>query len=127
MTKLVLHFRNYVYDNGTTLQEVVSKLEKTYGILAKFAEVKEQEIVEVIESSIEDINGMKPNYNQAALDIADMFFNFIVLREAERVGLPHVPTVASLTGKGRKSGTPGPSFYDTGEYASSAVVDIEPS
>jgi hypothetical protein len=120
-----------------TAVDVANILENKYGILDLFSKYYIDEIMQPITSSFNDtmlevltgeykstkepiLQKMRPK----AREIENLFREFLNNEEMNgRVG--GVPTQAALTGKGRRTRRPGPSFVDTGIYKASFRVWLD--
>jgi hypothetical protein len=123
-----------------TTGDVAGWLENRYGVMQTFYDEHEDYVVDEMTTSVRDAMEALMQGAPATLDpfgaatsrIEDRFKQFLSTQEMDRLGVPGVPTQASLEGKSsrfksKKSGAPRPSFIDTGLYQSSfkAWVDGE--
>jgi hypothetical protein len=117
---------------GITTFEVAKHLEKKYGIMLKFYDVRQKEVIGSLEQSVARavaylIQGQRIDpFGGATQKIQSAFRDFIVTKQAEGVGIPGTPTGAALAGVNHRlahpyaAGNPRrPSFLDTGLYLSS--------
>lgn len=125
----------YAHDaGGKSTGDVAEILEGKYGVMGKFVEVHEQDIATDLEESLagtlEDLLlGAPPGadpFGSATSDIDARFKKFLSSKEMDRLGVPGVPTAASLAGrssrfkqKQKKSRGSRPSFVDTSLYLNS--------
>lgn len=114
-----------------TTGDVAEILENKYHIMEVFFEEHKEGIAQDLEVSLagalENLLMGAPArvapFGQASAKIENRFKKFLSEKELDRLGIPGVPTKASLMGtssrfKGKK-GTPRPSFIDTGLYENS--------
>ena len=127
---------------GNTTYGVATILEEKYGLFSTFANVYEQKIVnsltESMAKALETLlqgGSVQDPYKDATSEIEADFKNFLSSQEAERQGIPGVPTKAALEGRSirfkgkvtakgyvkgkragftRKVGVRRPSFIDSG-------------
>ena len=114
-----------------TTGQIASILEEKYGIMQHFVDAHGDEIIADLENGLGGaletlLMGGTPNddlYAAAAAKIEERFRRFIDAKEMDRMGVPGVPTQASLIGirsrfKNRRD--PGrPSFQDSALYENS--------
>ena len=108
----------------TSTGTIADILEAKYGIMEAFAEIRHVDISKAIAPAMEKYfqsvaNGEKPNlrlFEQASNRVRVVFKQFLLEKEMDGL-VDGVPTKASLTGKGRRSGRPGASFVDSGLYS----------
>jgi hypothetical protein len=118
------------YGAGKTTQNVANELEVKYGIVGKFYELEEDNIVEMIEDAFGDeldqIMQMQKISRKGISDkytdkIVDSFQKSLMSRRFDGI-LPNVPTKASLRGVSHLRINPNagrgsrPSFVNTGMY-----------
>lgn len=119
-------------ESGTqTTGDVAEYLEKDYGVMQTFYDVKEEQIAKALESSVasalENLMMGSPAignpFAEAQDEIEAMFKHFISSQEVEHAGIGGVPTQAALNGVNHRlkhpyaKGNPRrPSFSDTGLY-----------
>lgn len=116
---------------STSTGDVAEILEAKYNLMRTFFEVKEVDIVKALEESVAGalesvVMGAPRSVNPFAAaeqQIEEMFKQFILSREAERVSIPGAPTKAAVKGVSHRRAHPyakdnprRPSFYDTGMY-----------
>ena len=120
---------------GVTTGDVATFLEEDFHPIETFVKVRGKDIGESIERSVGGaletlMMGGPTNvdpFGTATNEIKQHFNDFILRKEMDNLGIPGVPTQASLKGvnsrrKNRK-GKPGrPSFYDSGLYLDSFVA-----
>lgn len=119
------------YSTGQTTGDVASILEAKYGVMDHFARAHESDIAADLESSLEgELENLllgaprsSDPFASATSKIEHRFRKFLSKKEMDRLGVPGVPTAASLAGyskrfkqKQKKSRGPRPSFIDTGLY-----------
>lgn len=114
-----------------TTGEVAEFLEEKYGVMAAFYRVHGDDVVRALENSMSGaleslVMGQYTDpYGTGMQQIENAFREFIVSREAERVGIPGTPTHAALMGVNHRMKHPyakrasRPSFLDTSLYMSS--------
>lgn len=114
----------YVDANGITTGDVAEIIEAKYGLLGDgFVPAHEDDIGRIMAESaagaIEDLitgNDIGP-FAEGCAKIATLMKHFVTTQEAERVGLPGVPTLAAIEGVNRrlklKRGPRRPSFVDS--------------
>jgi hypothetical protein len=127
------------YGQGKTTAEVAADLETRYGIVEKFFELEEENIVEMLEESfsedIEDVMTMKQpsrkGFSDKDTDKIEVKFRARLQRE-ELHSRGRVPTLAAQKGVSHlrsdpnaKNNPPRPSFIDTGMYQQSFKVWVE--
>lgn len=123
---------------ASTTGDVADILEAKYHVMEIFFEEHQQEIADLLAAamagSLENLllgAAMSTNVLADAQDkIKVLFDQFITSKAMDGLGIPGVPTAASLKGtdhrKADKKGTPGrPSFVDTGEYVNSFLVWVD--
>lgn len=131
MPVLHLGITDIPYSTGKTTGDVAEILEGKYDVMGNFVKVHETQIAADLENSLE---GEMENlllgaprssdpFAGAASKIEHRFRQFLSLKEMDALGVPGVPTAASLAGyskrfkqKQNKSRGPRPSFIDTGLY-----------
>lgn len=124
----------------TSTGEVADQLEAKYGIVEKFVEEKQDQIIDAYSEALTDalersLEGKAPDpgaVDVGAEKVHDLFQEFIVSGEAERVGIPGTPTQAAMAGVSHKRVHPysqknprRPSFYDTGLYVDNFMSWID--
>lgn len=121
----------------TTTVDVANFLEEKYGVMAVFYEQYKDSIgnavVHSLEGALEDIFLGSPNtdpFAEAGQEIASGFREFLLSAQIEELGVPGVPTQASierrsLRFKDKVSAGPRPSFISTGTYELSMRAWIE--
>jgi hypothetical protein len=122
------------YQTGKTTGDVAEILERKYKVMETFATAHEADIAGDLESSLEgELENLMMGsprsgdpFVAACSAIDNRFRKFLSMREMDRLGVPGVPTAASLAGyskrfrqKQKKSRGPRPSFIDTGLYQAS--------
>lgn len=125
--KLFLGTNVVLYSNGgVTTAQVATWLERRYGILGSFANVKGGKIAKAIEKSVSDTiqdiaSGAprRPLLAAACPEIEEMMRDWLSSQDVEKQGIKGVPTKAALGGvsgrfKSGKKGSRRPSFIDTG-------------
>lgn len=120
-----------------TTADVARWLEKKYHVIEVFSELHRDGIVEAV---TESWNGALQNLLMGApptidphgagmSDIQNQFTKFLDSQEMDGLGVPGVPTLASLMGvqtaKKKRRGAARPSFIDTGLYRSSFMSWID--
>ncbi|HUZ33890.1 MAG TPA: hypothetical protein VMV19_17550 [Xanthobacteraceae bacterium] len=138
----------YVDDSGTakkrkakvvieTTGDVAEILEKKYGVMQHFFDAHGDEIASALEESLagslETLLMGGPSsidlYASAAAKIEERFHRFLESKEMDAMGVPGVPTLASLLGIShrfkRKRGPPRPSFIDTGAYSANFKIWLD--
>lgn len=150
MPTLVLGVNDIPYtDSGetTTTGDVAEILEGKYGVMQHFFDLHKQEIGNLLAQQL--AHGMESIalgapitfnvYGGATSEIENKFKQFLSLREMDKLGIPGVPTKASLMGKSSRkkkskerkgrgrsaSGTTRPSFIDTGTYQANMRAEIK--
>lgn len=116
---------------STTTGDVAEILEAKYGLMETFFEVHEDEIVgeitqslaQAIESLMSGIPQNHDPFSAGTQQINEMFKQFILSGEAEKVSIPGTPTKAALHGVSHRKAHPYAkanarrvSFYDTGLF-----------
>ena len=114
--------------------DVAEILEAKYEVMGHFVKKHEQDIANDLENSLEGalenvLLGGPPSsdpFAAATSAIDNRFKKFLSLKEMDALGVPGVPTQASLAGyskrfkqKQKKGRGPRPSFIDTGLYQAS--------
>lgn len=139
---LVLHLGvvDMPYDSsksGATTGDVATWLEGDYHVMRVFFELHDAEIAAALEESIKGSletvlmggPGGGANFGSATSAIEDLFRKFIDSKEMDRLGVPGVPTQASLMGVSKrfklKRGPVRPSFQDTGLYEDNFTAWVE--
>lgn len=122
------------YQTGKTTGDVAEILESKYKVMEHFATAHEADIAGDLENSLEGelenlLLGAPRSgdpFAAACSAIDDRFRKFLSQKEMDRMGVPGVPTAASLAGyskrfkqKQKKSRGPRPSFIDTSLYSNS--------
>jgi hypothetical protein len=116
-----------------TTGDVAQFLEDKYEIIKTFVRVKEDKMIRVLEGSLQGgleslLTGAPKTdpWGSATQDIMAMFSDFILSREAERVGIPGTTTLAAIKGINHRKKHPyakanprRASFFDTGLYVGS--------
>lgn len=143
MITLSLGVRDIPYTNGkTTTGDVAEILEAKYHIFEHFWQLHQGEIIseltEAITGAFESsmMGAPPPNDPHAAAtnEIEKLFNTFLDSRELDTLGIPGIPTAASLGGKSsrfkqkqKKGRRSRPSFIDTGllEASMTAWVSSE--
>ena len=143
MRTLVLGVIDQRYDNkgadeATTTGEVAKILEDEYQIMERFYFAHEDDVQEMLNDSIQGqienllVGAPAPAspFEQANSEIKSLFDRFITEREMDHMGVPGVPTQASLGGKSKRfksgeSGTVRPSFVDSSLYLNSFIAWVE--
>lgn len=114
----------YVDAEGITTGDVAEILEEKYGLLGDgFVPAHQNDIAQAIAEGVQaSIEAMIAGttidpFAGACADIATLMKRFLTTQEAERVGLPGVPTGAAIEGVNRrlklKRGPRRPSFIDS--------------
>ena len=131
MPTLHLGVTDIPYSTGQTTGDVAEILEGKYEVMGHFARAHETGIAADLEGSLEgELENIllgaprsSDPFAGAADKIEHRFRQFLSLKEMDRLGVPGVPTAASLAGyskrfkqKQKKSRGPRPSFIDTGLY-----------
>jgi hypothetical protein len=122
----------------STTGEVAEILEDKYHIMETFWNLHGDEIVEQYGDAIAGafeglLQGSPVSPNALAsgnAEVEAMFRKFLSQQEMDSLGIPGVPTKASLKGvsgrfKKGKSGSPRPSFIDTALFENSFVSEAE--
>jgi hypothetical protein len=141
MTILHLGVIDIPYSDKASIStgDVAEILESKYAVMENFAELHHDDIesalVDSIEGAIENIMSGSPVSNDmfgdATNKIEELFkFEFLEKEEMATIGVPGVPTQASIDRKssrfkGKKTNTGRPSFIDTGEYSAAMKAWIE--
>lgn len=124
-------------DSNKTTYDVAVILEEKYGLFTAYAENHEQFIADSISKGVAgaletyQLTGNLPRefLPEVGDEIGKDFQKFIYTREAEKVGMPGVPTKAAIMGVNRrlkkKRGARRPSFIDTGILESSLKAWFE--
>lgn len=124
-------------EEPTTTDRVAAILEEKYGIYAAFFEQNQDHIqaamVHSAEGALEDLFAGSPvtdPFGEAGDEIAAGFRQWLMQGEIEKMGIPGVPTQASierrsLRFKDKKGPNVRPSFVDTGLFEASAKVWTE--
>lgn len=111
-----------------TTGDVAEILEAKYHVMEIFFELHQKDILDAIGQSLVDrIDQLGMGapidadaFGDATAEIYKLFQRFIDSKEMDALGIPGVPTKASLKGVShrfkRKKGPPRPSFQDTGTY-----------
>jgi hypothetical protein len=120
-------------DRLSTTGDVAEKLEEKYGIFAAFWEKHAADIVELLGEALAGsfeslLMGAPPQMSvflSGNAEVEKLFKKFLSEGEIEQMGIPGVPTKASLARKSSRfkssrGPTKRPSFIDTGLYESSA-------
>ncbi len=114
-----------------TTGDVAEWLENKYHVIETFFELRrekfEEQVLEAIEASIEDLvtgaSVSKNPFSDALHWLDDQFKAFLTSREIEGLGIPGVPTKAAIKGVNTRKklfkGPRRPSFIDTGQYEAS--------
>lgn len=121
--------------------DVAEILEAKYQIMERFYHAHEEEITDAIAQDMSDFfetnisgfaRGNAINFTATESTIRTMFNRFIDSQEMDRLGVPGVPTKASLQGVNHRlkhptaKGNPvRPSFRDTGTYLQSFKATVE--
>ena len=136
MPKLHLGVVDLPYQDGkASTGDVAQILEAKYQVMGTFFQRHETEIAAALEQSIGDsladiLAGAPIGGNSMAAamsDIKTMFNRFIDSKEMDALGIPGVPTKASLMGVNHRMKKPNakrgprPSFRDTGAYEGAFV------
>lgn len=131
-----------------TTGDVAEILEAKYGLMETFFEVYEEKIVKLLTDSVagalesflsgsQSWNGahtaslQNDPYAAGAQQINELFKQFILSGEAERISIPGTPTKAALRGVSHRKAHPyakherRPSFYDTGMYVDHFVSWVD--
>jgi hypothetical protein len=135
----VLSRPQQAYGQGKTTAEVAAELETKYGIVEKFYELEEDNIIEMVEEAfgedIEEVMMMeqpsKTGISVKETDKIEASFRAMLQRE-ELHSRGNVPTLAALRGVSHlkrqpyaKSNPRRPSFIDTGMYQRSFAAWVE--
>ncbi len=118
---------------ASTTGDVAEILEDKYHIMEVFWNLHEEEIVSALSTSLSDefesmLQGKPVSvgaFAAGASEVEAMFQKFLDLKEMDALGIPGVPTAASLAGVSHRfkkpyaKRAPRPSFVDTGLYESS--------
>ena len=141
--KLILGVIDQPYDNNdgeksTTTGKVAQLLEDKYHVMETFYEANRQEVADMAAESLlgalENLELGGPvdadPFLDLTQDVTASFKKFLSTGQIEQLGIPGVPTQASLLRKSSrfKSGKAGkgrPSFIDTGLYQASFVSWVE--
>lgn len=115
-----------------TTGDVAEFLEDEYHVMETFVNEQEGSVASLLEKSVQGtienmLMGGPSNqdpFGEGTSKIEEAFKEFIDTKQMDKLGIPGVPTQASLDGvshrfKGKKSGTARPSFQDTGLYEDS--------
>jgi hypothetical protein len=115
-----------------SIGDVAGWLEDKYGVMARFYDAHQEEIATAlandVEGSLETVLMGGPaelNFGTATATIETMFKDAISNQEFDRMGIPGVPTKASLRGVSHRFKHPyarrasRPSFRDTGTFQAS--------
>jgi hypothetical protein len=127
------------YGQGKTTREVAEELETKYGIVEKFWELEEDNIVEMLEDAFsEDIEDIMLMHTPSKAELPSKETNKIEARFRTRLGREelhsrgNVPTLAALRGISHlrqhpyaKGNPRRPSFIDTGLYQRSFRAWVE--
>lgn len=131
MPVLHLGVTDIPYSTGQTTGDVAEILEHKYDVMGNFVGLHEPQIAADLENSLEaEMENLllgaprsSDPFAGAASKIEHRFRQFLSLKEMDALGVPGVPTAASLAGyskrfkqKQKKSRGPRPSFIDTGLY-----------
>lgn len=115
-----------------TTGDVAEFLESKYHLMASFAHVHRQDILDAVEYSV--AGGMESMlmgrqvdlWGSATQEIQQMFRDFINSKESENIGIPGTPTAAAIAGVSHRRKHPyakrnprRPSFRDTGLFVGS--------
>lgn len=147
MTDLVLGVVDVPYSDGnvksekssspTTTVDVAQILEEKYGIMQAFYDAHKvditQSLVNSAEGALEDIftgGQVVDPFAEAGQFVQSEFRTFLMTAEIESMGVPGVPTQASikrrsLRFKNKVASGPRPSFIDTGTYEMSMRAWVE--
>ncbi|HEY0181254.1 MAG TPA: hypothetical protein VGC09_00465 [Rhodopila sp.] len=122
----------YAMQGGIGTVDVARILEAKYHIMQSFYRMHEVNVAKYVENSLagtlENLMMGAPvrgsPYAGAESAIETRFREFLMLNEIEGAGIPGVPTMAAMKGishrfKGKRSGSPRPSFIDTGLFETS--------
>lgn len=129
----------YAGHGTTTTVEVAKKLEAKYGVMQAFYDLHQKDIAKFLEESVTNsidslLQGAPLSSNpfgDGEQQIEELFkFQFLEQAEMEGLGIPGVPTKASIerrslrfkSGKGKNKR---PSFIDTGLFEKSFKAWIE--
>lgn len=126
-------------EGSKTTGDIATILEEKYHILDVFWELHNEEIMEAIVDSyagaVESIQMGAPltldPSGEAMSRIKVMFTNFLVMKEMDGLGIPGVPTKASLEGHSKRfkhpyaKRGPRPSFIDTGLFEGAFIPWID--
>lgn len=138
-TRVTLHlgvvdqpYRSKGKTSAMTTYGVAKILEAKYGLMQRYYDVRQKQIIGALEWGIVGavgalVQGKRIDpYGSAAQKIQSGFRDFIASKESERVGIPGTPTKAALAGINhrlahpyRKANPRRPSFLDTGLLISS--------
>lgn len=114
-----------------TTHDVAEILESKYGVMAAYYRVHGKDVAAAVENSLAGaleallMGGVVDPWGRGMQAIETSFQNFILSREAERVGIPGTPTKAAMRGVNHRFKHPyarraaRPSFRDTGLYVNS--------
>ena len=129
-----------------TTGDVAEILEDKYGIMQAFFNHHQDEIVGLMEKSVEgaledlfagrDVSdalhrGVSAAIAEAESEIENKFKNFLATREVETLGIPGVPTEAAKKGVSHRFKHPykkrpaRPSFIDTGLFSASFATSVD--
>ena len=147
MTDLVLGVVDVPYSDGnvksekssspTTTVDVAQILEEKYGIMQAFYDAHKvditQSLVNSAEGALENIftgGQVVDPFAEAGQFVQSEFRTFLMTAEIESMGVPGVPTQASikrrsLRFKNKVASGPRPSFIDTGTYEMSMRAWVE--
>ena len=123
----------YASPGRQTTGDVAGWLESKYGVMGKFYERHEQDVANDLAESVKNAAEAMMMGAPATLDpfgaatsqIETRFKQFLSNKEMDALGVPGVPTAASLKGVSHRFKRPyvrrgpRPSFVDTGTYQSS--------
>lgn len=126
----------YTDADGITTGDVAEILEEKYGLLGDgFVPAHAEDIAQVMAESVQAslealVAGVTVHpFAAGCSQISSMMKRFLTTQEAERVGLPGVPTAAALAGVNKrlktKRGARRPSFIDSSEMVSSYVAWVD--
>lgn len=122
---------------AATIGDVATFLENKYHVMEIFFEAHQADIAEALESSLagalENLlmggPATAPAWGAATSAIEALFRKFLDSKEMDELGIPGVPTAASLKGVShrfkQKAGPIRPSFVDTGMYEASFTVWVD--
>jgi hypothetical protein len=127
------------YDNaaGASTGDVAGWLEDDYHVMEVFYQLHGRQIAGSLENSLAGalenlLMGAPANdaeFGGATSAIEDMFRKFLESKEMDGLGIPGVPTQASLRGISKrfksKRGSPRPSFIDSAMYENSFTAWVE--